>query len=57
MKDEKMRPNNRLKATWGILPPKMNYRHPEVGSDPEGDLIPPPSALAGAFGGYLFHTG
>lgn len=48
-----MRPNNRLKATWGILPPKMNYRHPEVGSDPEGDLIPPPSALARALAACL----
>jgi hypothetical protein len=28
---------------WWILLVKKDFRHPEVGSDPKGDLVPPPS--------------
>jgi hypothetical protein len=34
-------PNNRLKHDGGDSARESGYTHPEVGSDPENDLIPP----------------
>ena len=37
----------------GIRAAKVDYRYPRVGSGLEGDLVPPPSGLAGMLGGEV----
>ena len=37
----KKQPNHRVELTSGILTAKVGCRHPEVGSAPEGDRVPP----------------
>jgi hypothetical protein len=39
--------NIRLHPTTGILPVKLGYRHLEVGSDPQSDLVPPVAGETG----------
>ena len=36
--------NNHWQPTVGILPVKLDDRHPEVGSDPKGYRVPPTAA-------------
>lgn len=37
----------------GILPVKMEYQHPRVGSGHEGDRVPPSSGSCGLLGRFV----
>jgi hypothetical protein len=39
---DERQPNHKMHLTGGIQPVNLNYRHPGVGSDPDGDPEPAP---------------